>query len=155
MPFAILVKHWLSMASSSKKSIYLVCGCTVFAAVAQVLMKFGAANEMPKLDMTNPGNWIPFILAIIANLPLFLGYCTSAGTAVLLILALRDGELSTLYPIISLSYVWVNLLSMYFFHDRMNIWKVAGIAFIIGGVGLLGRAGSKQAAEIATEATLP
>ena len=59
----------------------------------------------------------------------------SGGTALLLILALRDGQLSVLYPIISMSYVWVNLLSMYFFHDQINLWKAAGIAFVISGVG--------------------
>jgi len=43
--------------------------------------------------------------------------------AFLLILALRDGELSMLYPIIALTSVWVNILSMYFFGDHMNFWK--------------------------------
>jgi drug/metabolite transporter (DMT)-like permease len=132
------------MASSPNKSIYLVLGCTVFAATAQVLMKFGANHEMPQLDLSHPANWLPFVLAIIANVPLFLGYCTSAGTAFLLILALRDGELSMLYPIIAMTYVWVNLLSMYFFHEKMNIWKASGIALVIGGVALLGRAGSRN-----------
>jgi drug/metabolite transporter (DMT)-like permease len=131
------------MARSSAKSIYLVLGCTVFAAAAQVLMKKGAEHVMPQLDLSAPANWIPFVLALLGNQPLFLGYCTSAGTALLLILALRDGELSTLYPIIAMSYVWVDLLSMYFFHEKMNIWKAGGIALIIGGVALLGRAGTK------------
>ena len=49
-----------------------------------------------------------------------------SGNALLLILALRDGELSMLYPIIALTYVWVNLLSMYFFHDQINLLKSAG-----------------------------
>jgi drug/metabolite transporter (DMT)-like permease len=132
------------MAGSSKKSIYLVLGCTVFAAAAQVLMKFGALNPMPRIEMANAASWFGFILALIQNLPLFLGYCTSAGTALLLILALRDGELSTLYPIIAMSYVWVNILSIYFFHDRMNMWKISGIALIIGGVAWLGRASARS-----------
>jgi drug/metabolite transporter (DMT)-like permease len=132
------------MASAPNKSIYLVLGCTVFAATAQVLMKFGANHVMPQLDLANPANWLPFVLAIIGNVPLFLGYCTSAGTAFLLILALRDGELSMLYPIIAMTYVWVNLLSMYFFNEKMNLWKATGIALVIGGVALLGRAGSRN-----------
>jgi uncharacterized membrane protein len=68
----------------------------------------------------------------------------NAGMAVLLILALKDGQLSILYPIISLSYVWVNLLSMYFFHEHMNLFKAIGIALIIGGVGLLGKVSSRE-----------
>jgi drug/metabolite transporter (DMT)-like permease len=48
-----------------------------------------------------------------------------------------------LYPIIALTYVWVNLLSMYFFNEHMNVWKALGIALVIGGVALLGRASSR------------
>jgi drug/metabolite transporter (DMT)-like permease len=129
------------MATPSRKPVYLVLGCTVFAAAAQVLMKFGAGHDMPQMNLADPSNWFPFVLAIVGNAPLFLGYCMSAGTAFLLILALRDGELSRLYPIIAVTYVWVNLLSMYFFHEKMNIWKAAGIVLVIGGVALLGRSG--------------
>jgi multidrug transporter EmrE-like cation transporter len=135
------------MASSSNKSIYLVLGCTLFTAAAQVLMKFGAGHPMPQLNLADPASYVAFIVALIGNVPLFLGYCMSAGTALLLILALRDGELSTLYPIISVSYVWVNLLSIYFFHDKMNVWKISGIALVIAGVAWLGRASAQNAGE--------
>src|ERR1019366_4945534 len=131
------------MATQPNKAIYLVLGCTVFAAAAQVLMKFGAGHPMPQLDLTQPANWLPFVLALLGNLPLLMGYGMSAVTAFLLILALRDGELSMLYPIIAMTYVWVNLLSMYFFHEHMNIWKALGIALVIGGVALLGRASAR------------
>jgi len=42
-------------------------------------------------------------------------------------------------PLYALSYIWVDLLSLYFFHEHMNIWKAAGIVLIIGGVTVLGR----------------
>jgi uncharacterized membrane protein len=93
--------------------------------------------------LAHPATLIAFALAIITNAPLFFGYSMNAGMAVLLILALKDGQLSILYPIISLSYVWVNLLSMYFFHEHMNFWKAFGIVLIIGGVGLLGKVSSR------------
>ena len=104
------------------------------------MMKYGAGHVMPAFDPAQP---LVFIGALLGNIPLLAGYVTSAGTAFLLIMALRDGELSVLYPIIAMSYVWVALLSMYFFGDHMNMFKVAGIALIIGGVALLGRAGSR------------
>ena len=40
--------------------------------------------------------------------------------------------------------VWVALLSAWIFGDRINAWKVAGIAIIILGVALLGRASMKD-----------
>ncbi len=128
----------------SNKSIYLVLGCTVFAAAAQVLLKFGANHPAPPVNPADTSTWLPFVMALLRNVPLLLGYCMSGGTALLLILGLRDGQLSVLYPIISMSYVWVDLLSVYFFHDQINVWKAAGIVFVIGGVGLLGWAGSRE-----------
>jgi multidrug transporter EmrE-like cation transporter len=127
----------------SNKSVYMVLGCTVFAAAAQVLMKFGATHAMPQLSPADPATWTPFAMALLTNYMLLLGYVVQSGNALLLILALRDGQLSMLYPIIALTYVWVNLLSMYFFHEHMNVWKALGIALVIGGVALLGRASSR------------
>ena len=130
-------------AKRSNKSVYLVLGCTVFAATAQVLLKFGANHPMPVMNPADTSTWMPFLMALLGNYYLLLGYCFHSGNALLLILALRDGELSMLYPIIALTYVWVNLLSMYFFNEHMNIWKAGGILLVIGGVALLGRASSR------------
>lgn len=121
----------------------MVLGCTVFAAAAQVLLKFGANHSMPALHAGDTSTWMPFLAALLGNYPLLLGYTAHSGNALLLILALRDGELSMLYPIIALTYVWVNLLSMYFFNEHMNLWKGVGIALVIGGVSLMGWASSR------------
>jgi drug/metabolite transporter (DMT)-like permease len=121
----------------------MVIGCTLFAAVAQVLMKFGMAHSMPTLRPGEPATWLPLVSVLATDAPLILGFAAHSMYALLLILALRDGELSMLFPIISLSYVWVSLLSMYFFHEPMNVWKALGILLVIGGVGLLGRASSR------------
>jgi drug/metabolite transporter (DMT)-like permease len=127
----------------SKKSVYLVFGCTVFAAGAQVMLKFGANHPMPGVNPSQLSSWIAFATGLLGNWQLLLGYSLHACNALLLILALRDGELSMLYPIIALTYVWVNILSMYFFGDHMNFWKAAGIVLVIGGVALMGRASSR------------
>ena len=131
-------------AGRSRKSVYMVLGCTAFAAAAQVLLKFGMARTMPPLNPSDSSTWLPFVLVLITDFPLIFGFCAHSLNALLLILALRDGELSMLYPIIALTYVWVNLLSMYFFHEAMNLWKGVGIALVIGGVALLGRASSRS-----------
>jgi multidrug transporter EmrE-like cation transporter len=130
-------------AAHSRKSIYMVLGCTVFAATAQVLMKFGMAHSLPPVNPSDSSTWLPLLLALLGDTPLILGFCAHSLNALLLIMALRDGELSMLYPIIALTYVWVNLLSMYFFHEAMNVWKALGIALVIGGVALLGRASAR------------
>ena len=45
----------------SNKSIYLVLGCTVFAAAAQVLLKFGATHPMPAMNPADTSTWMPFV----------------------------------------------------------------------------------------------
>jgi drug/metabolite transporter (DMT)-like permease len=62
---------------------------------------------------------------------------------VALVLALRDGELSRLYPIIAMTYVWVTLLSYTLLHEPPNWYKNIGIAIIVIGVAVIGR-GSKK-----------
>ena len=117
----------------------MVIGCTLFAGAAQIMMKFGAGHPMPAIDTSQPASMFNFALALLGNLPLVAGYGLSACNAFLLIMALRDGELSVLYPVYSLSYVWVIALSMYFFHDQLNPWKTVGVLLIMAGVGLLGK----------------
>ena len=119
--------------------VYLVLGCTLFAAAAQVLLKFGAGNPMPAIQFSNVASIVAFVAALLGNWPLVIGYSLHGCNAMLLILALRQGHLSLLMPLYALSYIWVDLLSLYFFHEHMNVWKAAGIVLIIGGVGVLGK----------------
>lgn len=52
--------------------------------------------------------------------------------------ALKGGELSVLYPVVSLGYVIVCFLSVKFLNEKMNKKKWFGIALIILGVSLIG-----------------
>jgi multidrug transporter EmrE-like cation transporter len=110
------------------QSIGLVFCCTLLGAAAQILMKSGANN------LTHPG-----LSGIITSVPLMAGYSLYGLSTVLLIFALRDGELSVLYPVIALTYVWVTMLSVVFFRETMNAFKVAGVSTIVAGVGVLGK----------------
>lgn len=114
---------------SRNQSIALVFVCTILGAAAQILMKIGSTH-MDHFD----------VMQVFTNLPLFVGYALYGINTVLLMFALRDGELSKLYPIIALTYVWVTVLSIYFFQESLTFWKGAGIAIIVAGVSVLGKA---------------
>ena len=131
-PSATTLPHRDRKPFTQMQSVGLVFCCTLLGAVAQIFMKTGV-NQMQHLDP----------IRILTNVPLLAGYCLYGVNTLLLMLALRDGELSVLYPIIALSYVWVTILSIVIFKDSLNVWKVAGIALIIGGVTILGRAAKK------------
>lgn len=109
----------------------LVCFCTLLGAAAQVLIKVGMTQFKPE------------ILALLTNFSLIGGYALYGVFTLLLVIALREGELSVLYPIISLGYVWVTGLSYFIFHDTLNPLKLAGIVTIMVGVAVLGQGGKK------------
>jgi multidrug transporter EmrE-like cation transporter len=110
--------------------------CTVCGAAAQVLIKTGANH------LQSPG-LLGALLAAMTNLPLMAGYSLYALSTALLVLALREGELSILYPVIALTYVWVTGLSVLIFHESMNGFKLSGLSLIVAGVTVLGR-GSRR-----------
>jgi uncharacterized membrane protein len=109
----------------------LVFSCTILGAAAQILMKVGMTHFAPNLR------------AIVTNVPLIAGYALYGINTLMLVLALKDGELSMLYPIIALTYVWVTLLSYALLPDKPNLYKNVGIATIVVGVVVLGRGGRK------------
>jgi len=84
----------------------------------------------------------PGVLGYITSIPLLGGYSLYGLNTVLLVFALRDGELSILYPIIALTYVWVTILSVIFFHEILNLFKLVGIAVVVTGVAVMGRGGN-------------
>jgi drug/metabolite transporter (DMT)-like permease len=118
-----------STPEQKRRSVFLILIFTFLAATAQVLWKYGTIRlgEHPTLPM------------LIHDVPLFAGLAIYGFGAILMILALKHGELSVLYPLISLSYVWVAILSVLLFHESMPAAKIAGICIIMAGVATLGR----------------
>jgi multidrug transporter EmrE-like cation transporter len=116
-----------------RRAVWLVVFCTFIIAVAQILMKSGA--DYAKVH--------PGLMGIVTNPVLVVGYGLYAVVTVLIVVAFKHGELSVLYPILSLSYLWVTVLSFFIFHDSLNAYKLIGVTVIMCGVGVLGR-GTKQ-----------
>lgn len=83
------------------------------------------------------------LAGLLANWSLWSGLILYGFSTMLLILALRDGELSLLYPVISLTYVWVTIMSVMVFHETINVFKIAGITVICAGVAMLGKGRSE------------
>jgi multidrug transporter EmrE-like cation transporter len=118
-----------------------VFSCTVIGAVAQMLIMTGAGQLGVHVTLINvlhdPLLVLRFGIGIASNLKLFCGYCLYGVNTFLMALALKGRELSRLYPIIALTYVWVTLLSLFFLSEGMNFFRVTGIVFIVGGVSIL------------------
>jgi multidrug transporter EmrE-like cation transporter len=117
--------------------VLLVFCCTLLGATAQVLIKSGASSVGAHASI------IHTLVSILTTRVLFAGYALYGISTVLLILALRRGELSMLYPVIALTFVWVTILSVVIFHESMNALKLTGIATIVAGVAVLGTGGKR------------
>ncbi|GEM_PF-128900 len=115
-------------------AILLVLLCTVFTSIGQVLFKTGSKNLALNLHL------------LITNYPLILGLLSYAIGAFILIVALKKGELSVLYPFISMSFVWVSFLSVKYLSEHMSAFKWAGIFVIFLGISCIGF-GSKSREE--------
>jgi len=116
-----------------RQSVGVTVICTFLGAAGQVLIKLGAAQL--------GGSASP--VAMITNPLLLGGYVLYGLMTVLFVLALRDEELSILYPIIALTYVWVTGLSVWLFRETFNLAKGVGVATIVAGVSILGRGSEK------------
>jgi drug/metabolite transporter (DMT)-like permease len=123
-----------------KESTLLVVFCTFISAAAQVFFKIGA-NQLKSDGGAAAVMAKPWIL--LQNFPLIGGLALYGLFTLFFIFALRDGELSVVYPIITLNYVWVMLLSVVLFHEALNPFKVAGVAAIMLGVMIVGKDSGK------------
>ena len=117
------------------KAIVLVLLSTVFTSSGQIFLKKGS-NQL-----------VLSILGILKNNPLILGCFFYGIGAVMLIISLKYGELSVLYPLYALNFIWVSILSPRVFpSDSMNLVKWGGVVLVIIGVSLIGL-GSKGGGE--------
>jgi len=113
-----------------KPIIYIVIA-TLFISIAQAFWKLAAL----KFSFTVEG--------LLFNLPLFAGFLFYAVTFILVLLALKHGELSIVYPILGTSYIWVLLVARYAFNEIITLTNLLGVASIILGIVFITQ-GSKK-----------
>jgi multidrug transporter EmrE-like cation transporter len=132
----------ISSAPSARQSFLLVFSCTLIGAVAQLLIKAGAGQLGVHLTLTqvlhDPMLVFRFGFRIVENIKLFVGYSLYGVNTVLMAYALKGRELSRLWPIIALSYVWVTILSALLLKEHVNFYRLIGITLIVTGVSVLG-----------------
>lgn len=108
-------------------TILLVLVTSFLAAVGQILFKAGAA-----IVTANPWTWL-------LNGKLIMGLALHGIGFVFLVLALKHGNLSILYPVLATSYIWVALLSVRFLGEPFTAAQWAGVALILVGIALIVR----------------
>lgn len=112
--------------ATTLSSVILVVVATGIGAFGALALKYGA-NKMTRKD-----KWS------FLNNRLIIGVFLYGLSSIFFLIGLKDGDLSVLYPITSLSYIWISLLSIKMLHEKMNFYKWLGIAAILAGVVLIG-----------------
>ena len=107
-------------------SLGLVVLATLVGAFGPILLKKASSKKLSEFR------------ALLVNYHLHGGVFLYALGTILFVLALRGGELSVLYPFVSLTYVWVCILSMKYLGEKMNLQKWGGVGLIILGVSFIG-----------------
>ena len=111
------------MAKTKAWAVILIILITFLITAAQICYKSGV-TRFPEIEG---------IFLVI------LGMFFYVSGAVMMIIAFRGGELSLLYPLLALSYIWVSIASPMFFEaDSMNPFKWAGVFIIIFGISAIG-----------------
>jgi drug/metabolite transporter (DMT)-like permease len=106
-------------------SVVLVLVASIIGSFGAVFLKLGAAR------------WKGNILGLI-SWRLALGVALYLGSSVVFLMGIKHGQLSVLYPMVALGYVWALLWARVFFQERFTRQKQLGLALVILGVVCVG-----------------
>ncbi len=102
----------------------------MLGSVGQFILKLGSADVR-----TGDGIWATLLSFI--NIKISAAVACFVVSMVLWVFVLRKMELSIAYPMVSLGYVFVMLLSFYFLHEQLSLTKFLGTGLIVAGVVVL------------------
>ena len=80
---------------------------------------------------------VKFNIKSLFNKKLIFGGAIYGLSTIFFVFALKRGDVSILYPISALSYIWISLLSVKVLKEKMNKFKIIGIVLIMIGVVII------------------
>lgn len=101
---------------------------------AQLLLKIGAGKITSVIDKNH---LFESVIKVVFNPYLFFGTSCYVVSLVLWIYVLTRAQLSLAYPIMSLSYVAVMLLSVLFINESVNLPQWGGALLIVIGTSVI------------------
>jgi drug/metabolite transporter (DMT)-like permease len=110
----------------------------VFASIAQLLFKIGM-DKMGELSFTPISAAILTVLRIVTAPDIIFGIFFMLLSGLFWFIVLSRAELSFAYPMISLSYIMVALLSYFYLGEQISLVRWVAIIIIILGVAILAR----------------
>jgi len=112
-------------------SMAWVIFASIIGSLAAVLLKGGAIRIERNLT------------SILTNWRLAGGILTYVLSSLFFVRGIKEGELSILYPMVAVGYVFSLPLSRIFFHEPLTREKVIAVALILCGVAMLAQSVSR------------
>lgn len=106
-------------------SIVLVLFGSFIGSFGAVFLKLGAEHMHGSLAR------------ILSNYWLAIGIVLYLLSSVFYIMGVAQGQLTVLYPMVSLGYIWAILWARLFFKEPFTVAKIGGLAMIVFGVALI------------------
>ena len=112
------------MTSTPLSSMLLVLFASVVGSFGAVFLKLGAVRLTGLMSLLN---W-----------RLALGVGLYLGSSVFYGLGIRHGQLSVLFPMVAVGYIWTLLWARLFFRELFTRSKLFGLGLVLAGVVLVG-----------------
>jgi len=119
------------------KNLILILTSIILGVCGQLAMKTGMMGV--KLSASSVGVLVNGFVRALAN-PFVIGGIALYGVSALIwLMVLSRVELSFAYPLVSIGYVAVVVLSKVLFHEQVSVVRIAGALVICAGVVLISR----------------
>ncbi len=115
----------MSKASTGVRILAMMLLCTLLTAIGQAFWKAGSDK-------------VTGIQEFIFNYAVMLGFVLYAVASLFYIYALKKGKVSTVFPMMSLSFAWATIIGVSYLGETIKAANYLGIGLIILGVALLG-----------------
>jgi multidrug transporter EmrE-like cation transporter len=119
------------------KNLLLILACVALGVGGQLLLKHGMSSERDAVDRVS--EVVPRLVRAALNPVVVGGFALYAISAALWLIVLTRAELSWAYPLLSMGYVLVVLLSRVLFHEAVTTTRLLGTLVIVVGVWLISR----------------
>lgn len=113
------------MSTTPWSSVFLVLTASFIGSFGAVFLKLGAVRLHRQIS------------SLLLNWRLAVGVALYLLSFVFFYLGVRVGELSILYPMVALGYIWTMVWARLFFGEPFTARKVGGLVLIVCGVVML------------------
>jgi drug/metabolite transporter (DMT)-like permease len=114
-------------------SLLYVLAALALTVYGHVMLKARILVHVPIVATEDNG---AFLFAMFLDPLVISGFIAAVAAAAVWMLALRNAELTFLYPFMALTFVFVPLFAHLFLGERINALQMVGFMVIVGGISL-------------------